>query len=105
MNSTRTIIGLLSLVVVGLTLANGCASQDSGKGSATPGATPASGHFAHVAKTGGQIWAENCSRCHNPRPATQYSPQQWDIIDTHMRLRANLNGEEQRAVVRFMSGT
>ena len=62
-------------------------------------------HFAHVQKTGNQIWAENCTRCHNPRPSTEYSAQQWDIITTHMRLRANLNGEEQRAVRDFMSGT
>ncbi len=63
-----------------------------------------SSHFPHVKKTGAQIWAENCTRCHNPRPAVQYSAQQWDMITTHMRLRADLNGEEQRAIYHFMWG-
>ena len=101
MNSRRTLIGLLTLAMGGLALANGCASHDS----STPLVKDDSGHFAHVAKSGGQIWAENCTRCHNARPANQYSAQQWDIISTHMRLRADLNGEEQRAVTKFLSGT
>lgn len=105
MNSKRTILGILLLSGIGLTLGNGCASHDAANPDATQEAAPASGHFAHTIKTGAQVWAENCTRCHTPRPATQYSAQQWDIITTHMRLRANLNGEEQRAVYRFLSGT
>jgi hypothetical protein len=90
------------LIVTGAALAVGCTSpQDR-----TPAGEvhTSSSLFAYVQKNGGQIWAENCSRCHIPRPATQYSAQQWDLITTHMRLRCNLNGEEQRAVYRFMSG-
>ena len=89
----------IALITTLISISIGCASQKQDLVK-TDG-----GHFAHVQKTGGQIWAENCSRCHNPRPATQYSAQQWDLLTTHMRLRANLNGEEQRAVYHFMAGT
>jgi len=53
-------------------------------------------------KTGTQLWADNCTRCHNARPSTQYSAQQWDLIVHHMRLRANLTGEEQRTITEFL---
>ena len=67
--------------------------------------TNSSSFFPHVKKTGGQVWAENCTRCHNVRPPMQYSPGQWSVICAHMRIRANLNGEEQRAVYLFMTGS
>jgi hypothetical protein len=82
---------------------SGCARP--GESAGTPEAQAASGFFPHVQKTGGQIWAENCTRCHNPRPSTQYSAPQWDLITSHMRLRCDLNGEEQRAVYHFMTGS
>jgi len=53
-------------------------------------------------KSGAQIWADNCSRCHNYRDPGYYSPSQWGMIVHHMRLRANLTGEEQRKVTEFL---
>jgi cytochrome c5 len=53
-------------------------------------------------KSGTQLWSENCTRCHNARPSNEYSAQHWDIIVHHMRLRANLTGEEQRKIVEFL---
>lgn len=93
---------LAALSATLLTIGYGCASRSS---ESPVSESSAGGFFPHVVKTGGQIWAENCTRCHNPRPSTQYSAQQWDLITTHMRLRCNLNGEEQRAVYHFMTGT
>ena len=49
--------------------ATGCAHK--GDDQAGGGGRPSTGLFAHAHKTGGQIWAENCNRCHNPRPSTQ----------------------------------
>ena len=100
MNSKHTIIGMLVLALGGLVIASGCASKNDGTL-----VNDDSGHFPHVVKTGGQIWADNCTRCHNARPSTQYTPQQWDIICTHMQLRADLNGSERRAVAKFLAGT
>jgi cytochrome c5 len=53
-------------------------------------------------KAGSELWAENCTRCHNARPPQYYSDATWDIIVHHMRLRANLTGEEARAIAEFL---
>jgi hypothetical protein len=52
--------------------------------------------------TGEELWSNNCMRCHNIRPPTMYSDSQWDVIVHHMRLRANITGQEQRAIVEFL---
>ncbi len=105
MNTKHAIIAVTtSISAACLVLAAGCNSQKQEASGAAP-AEQTSGLFPHVKKTGGQIWAENCNRCHYARPANQYSAQQWDLITSHMRSRADLNGEEQRAVYHFLSGT
>jgi len=55
--------------------------------------------------TGEQIWSNNCRRCHNIQPATMYSDAQWDVIVHHMRVRANLTGADQRAIVEFLKSS
>ena len=52
--------------------------------------------------SGEELWSNNCKRCHNIRPPTMYSDAQWDVIVHHMRLRANITGQEQRAIVAFL---
>jgi len=105
MNTKQTIFAItVSAAAACVALAAGCDSQKPAPAGG-PQAEQASGLFPHVHKTGAQIWAENCTRCHYARPANQYSAQQWDIITSHMRDRADLTGEEQRAVYHFMTGT
>jgi hypothetical protein len=52
--------------------------------------------------SGEELWSNNCMRCHNIRPPTMYSDAQWDVVIHHMRLRANITGQEQRAIVEFL---
>jgi nitrate/TMAO reductase-like tetraheme cytochrome c subunit len=52
--------------------------------------------------SGEELWSNNCMRCHNIRPPNVYSDTQWDVIVHHMRLRANITGQEQRAIVAFL---
>jgi len=78
----------------------GCAHDTPTQPSA--GETSAVSNSSPTAKSGTQLWSENCTRCHNARPSNEYSAQQWDIIVHHMRLRANLTGEEQRKIVEFL---
>ena len=52
--------------------------------------------------SGEELWSNNCLRCHNIRPPTMYGDPQWDVIVHHMRLRANITGQEQRAIVEFL---
>jgi hypothetical protein len=56
----------------------------------------------YLGLTGEQLWSNNCLRCHNIRPPTMYGNAQWDVIVHHMRLRANITGQEQRAIVEFL---
>ena len=52
--------------------------------------------------SGEELWSNNCMRCHNIRPPAMFSNAQWDVIVHHMRLRANITGQEQRAIVEFL---
>src|SRR5437773_11946354 len=42
------------------------------------------------AKSGAQLWAENCVRCHNIRSPGSLSPDQWEVAMMHIRVSANL---------------
>jgi len=57
---------------------------------------------SYTGLSGEELWSNNCLRCHNIRPPTMYNDAQWDVIVHHMRLRANITGQEQRAIVEFL---
>ena len=57
---------------------------------------------SYMGLSGEELWSNNCLRCHNIRPPTMYSNAQWEVIVHHMRLRANITGQEQRAIVEFL---
>ncbi len=53
-------------------------------------------------KSGAQLWAENCQRCHNtPSPST-FSPEKWETIGMHMQSRALLTDKERDKIVEFL---
>jgi len=60
---------------------------------------------SYLGLSGEELWSNNCLRCHNIRPPTMYSNAQWDVIVHHMRLRANITGQEQRAIVEFLKSS
>jgi hypothetical protein len=54
------------------------------------------------AKSGAQLWAENCQRCHNtPSPST-FSGDQWETVGMHMQTRALLTDKERDKIVGFL---
>ena len=54
------------------------------------------------AKSGAQLWGENCQRCHNtPSPST-FSPEQWETIGMHMQTRALLTDKERDKIIAFL---
>ncbi len=54
------------------------------------------------AKSGAQLWGENCIRCHNaPSPET-FSDVEWDVAMMHMRVRANLTETEVVKIAEFL---
>lgn len=54
------------------------------------------------AKSGAQLWGENCSRCHNVPSPADFSDSQWDVIGTHMRVRGNLTSTESDKIIEFL---
>lgn len=65
----------------------------------TPATTPGDpGQFARGAKA----WANNCASCHNLRPASDLRDDQWRVVVAHMRIRADLTGQEARDVLKFL---
>lgn len=68
-------------------------------------AAPGCQSTAPDAKSGNQLWAENCGRCHNVRSPTSYSDAEWDVAMHHMRVRANLTAEEYRKILEFLKAS
>ncbi len=51
---------------------------------------------------GAELWARSCRRCHNLRPATSYSADQWEVVTNHMRIRAGLSAKDARKIEEFL---
>jgi hypothetical protein len=93
-------ITVLSLVAVALL--DGCGQA----GPKTVTTAPADHGVAQATEaSGAQLWADNCSRCHNIRPLQSYSDAQWEAVVMHMRLRADLTGPEQRKITAFLQAS
>jgi cytochrome c5 len=71
----------------------GATKQDKTSGSKT-GVNDGQGN-------GERVFAEHCSRCHNAPQG--FSPRIAGTITRHMRVRANLSQEEERALLRFFN--
>jgi hypothetical protein len=57
---------------------------------------------AVAAKSGAQLWAENCQRCHNtPSPST-FSAEQWQTIGMHMQTRSLITTDEKEKIIAFL---
>jgi len=56
-----------------------------------------------AAKSGAQLWAENCQRCHNTPSPTSFSHEQWVTVGMHMQTRAQLTDKERDKIIAFLS--
>jgi hypothetical protein len=56
-------------------------------------------------KTGTQLWGENCGRCHNAPGPGEFSNVNWNIIGTHMRVRANITETEEKKIIEYLKST
>lgn len=54
---------------------------------------------------GANEWADNCGQCHNAREPAELSDDQWHVVVTHMRIRANLTGQETRDILAFLQSS
>jgi mono/diheme cytochrome c family protein len=55
-----------------------------------------------AAKSGAQLWAENCQRCHNTPSPGAFASEQWKTLGMHMQTRAQLTNNERDKIVEFM---
>lgn len=63
---------------------------------------PAPNRSTSEVARGGRIWAGTCNRCHNLRPPAQFTAEQWPIIVSHMRARADLTRQQAEAVAAYL---
>ena len=95
---------LAALLVPGAScLLSGCANDKPT--AATPGGPTTAAAVAKVGPTGAELWADNCSRCHNMQPPGRFDDAQWEAVVRHMRLRADLTGREQREITAFLQAS
>jgi len=94
------ILGALLLLFTSTTWNLFAEPKENGKADNTSSSVASSDSYMGL--SGEELWSNNCLRCHNIRPPTMYSDAQWDVIVHHMRLRANITGQEQRAIVDFL---
>lgn len=52
---------------------------------------------------GAKLWMNNCARCHNPRPPSEFNDQKWQTIMQHMRIQGGLSGEESREILTYIA--
>lgn len=52
---------------------------------------------------GEKLYYERCTQCHAPQEPADYTWKQWQGITELMFKRANLNGDERKAVLEFLS--
>ena len=89
MKTLRSLI-LPALGIVMIGVATGCATSSASK------------RAAANEPDGAKLWAQNCIRCHNGRPPSEFSNAQWDVVMLHMRIRAGLAAEDARAIHEFL---
>lgn len=54
---------------------------------------------------GARVYGNVCGSCHNARSPLERSDRDWVTIINHMRVRANMTGEQVRDVLAFLQGT
>lgn len=54
---------------------------------------------------GAKAWVNNGASCHNLRPANDLRDDQWRVVVAHMRVRADLTGQEARDVLKFLQAS
>jgi hypothetical protein len=106
----KVVVAITFAGFLGAMMLYGCKSSEA-PAPATPSAASAepAPAFALIGpppqRSGVELWSDNCARCHNSRPPEEFSPAQWEAIVHHMRLRANLTGEEAREIVKFLQAS
>ena len=91
---------LIGVVITGCT--NPAPMEGTVNATVLPSYTPSYVNTQKIKAGGALLWANNCFRCHNFRSPASQTDAEWNVIGQHMRLRANLTGEEYREILDFL---
>ena len=69
--------------------------------SAGPQATPEK-PVIQASRSGSDLYAVHCSRCHAERYPKEFNSSQWKTIMIHMRVRANLSAQDARDILKYL---
>lgn len=90
---------LLLVLAVGVSVA---IADDETPASAQSQEAEASSPAERPALDGAKVYAWSCGSCHSERWPKERSDAEWDVIMTHMRVRANLTAAQTEAVLRYL---
>lgn len=88
---------LFALLFVGLALGSFC-------GPASAADQMSKAEKGKLFLLGAQLWPTYCNQCHNARPGSEFSPQEWDAIMIHMRTLSNMPAKDARAIQEYLKG-
>ena len=88
-------------VVLTALVVSGCSTAPAPAAGTAAGGSPTLAN-AVSSKSGAQLWGERCGFCHNVRSPTSFNDAQWEVATLHMRVRANMTGDEQRKILEFL---
>ena len=80
-----TILTTVAILIATTAIINGCKTPE-----------------AITAKSGAQLWGENCNRCHNAADPHSFSDDQWDAATEHMHQKALLTEKEIAKIRDFL---
>ena len=102
--SVALISSFLTLLVL-MTAAEGDkqpATQSNPKSTTEHASADAKPKAAPVQLSGAELYSIHCNRCHPERYPTERTAAQWKTILLHMRVRANLPGEQARTILKYL---
>ena len=94
------VLGLMSLLTFGVGTAAWSAEDPAPESEETTQDSSAS--EAEPALDGAKVFAWNCGSCHSERYPSERNDADWELIVTHMRVRANLTAQQSAAVLRYL---
>lgn len=91
-----------SAILTGLILALGLGTTtlllaDDAKPASSPPAKP-----KKQPKTGAELYAIHCNRCHSERYPTEWTEREWPTIMLQMRVRANLPASQSKEILKYL---
>ncbi len=97
----QKLLYLLSVCIMTSSAVVGCSNMQP---ASAPPANISPAERRELFRRGAQLWPVKCMQCHNARPGSEFTPEQWQMILMHMRTLANLPPQDAQAVYVYLQG-